>query len=134
MVVDFSAAVADSLFDPAAYEPYAGFLKRLLTPGPVPTVADLLRYPRLAEVLLPRSAFGPAGGGRADLGGPTGGAYEALTLVIVDRPLEGRAARDAVVEAARGVLADVPGATVTGLGVLGHDAEQATRAGLRASC
>ena len=58
VVTDFNAAVADSLFDPAAYEPYAGFLKRLLTPGPVPTVADLLRYPGWRKCYFrdPRSA------------------------------------------------------------------------------
>src|SRR5207249_1789937 len=58
VVSDFRAAIADSLFDPSAYKPYEEFLRRLLTATRAPMVADLVRYPGLADNILPASAFG----------------------------------------------------------------------------
>jgi predicted RND superfamily exporter protein len=109
VVADFRAAVADSVFDPKVYEPYEQFLRTLLTSRHVPAVADLRKYPAVADALLPSSS-----------------AHEAVTLVFV-REDDTRQSRDAVVAAVRGALQDLPGATLTGIAVLGHDAELSVR-------
>ena len=116
VVRNFRAAVAKTSFDPASFEGYGTFLHHLLSGPPVPSVADLAKYPRLAESLLSRHEV--AGRFRP-------GEYEAVTLLLVDRPLDQRADRVAAVSAVRAALADVPGATLTGLGVAGLAAEAA---------
>jgi predicted exporter len=112
---DFRAALADSAFDAARYDGYADFLRQLLTRRDAPTVADLLGYRRLAQPLLPSSALEP--------GAPV--PTEALTLVSLSSAVDERSRRMAAVEAARAALADLPGATLAGMSVLGHDAERA---------
>jgi len=52
IVSDFRDGVAGSEFDPKAYEPYAQFLERLLTPPSPPEVDALLAYPQLARTQL----------------------------------------------------------------------------------
>ena len=110
IVADFRAAVADSAFEPAAYEPYANFLRTLLTRRSFPGTDELLRYPRLASIVLPVSAA---------LQPPR----SAITMVSLDRGLEDRAVRTRVIEAIRTALHGVPGATLTGITVVSHDAE-----------
>jgi predicted RND superfamily exporter protein len=112
VIADFHATIADSMFEPAAYEPYTQFLRTLLTAKDAPTIADLLRYPSLAETILPAGTSTPT---------------EAITLVFVRGQSESREARDAVVNSVRAALADAPGATLTGLGVLNHDIELSVR-------
>jgi predicted RND superfamily exporter protein len=112
VIADFNASIADSIFDPTAYQPYTQFLRRLLTPTNAPTIDDLLRYPSLAETILPAGTAKPT---------------EAITLVLVRGEGESREARDAIVDAVRGSLADTPGATLTGLSVLNHDIELSVR-------
>jgi uncharacterized membrane protein YdfJ with MMPL/SSD domain len=118
VVADFDAAVAQTLFEPTAYKPYAQFLRTLLTNTHPPNVAHLLRYRSLADNILPASALSPA-----DASPPT----EAITLVVLNEETERREARDAAVGAIRAALADLPGATLTGLSVLNHDTELAVR-------
>ncbi len=113
VAADFSASLAQSPFDAAAYQTYAGFLRTMLAQRTAPTMADLLRYPRLAQSLLPSAALEP---GAAP---PT----EAITLVSLGHSIDDRTRRAAVINAIRLALADLPGATLTGLPVLGHDAE-----------
>jgi predicted RND superfamily exporter protein len=113
-VADFRAAVAETSFDPAAFANYERFLQRMLLGPPAPTVNDLSAYPRLAESTLSRDEL--AGRWRT-------GDCEAVTLLLVDRPLALRADREAAVSTVRVALADVPGATLTGLGVAGLAAE-----------
>ncbi len=115
IVANFKAAIADSSFDEKAYAPYAAFLRHLLSGPPAPTVADLVPYHRLAETML----------SRAEVSGNLPGDPEAMTLVFFNRPLDDRANRVAAVDAVRHAVADVPGATVTGLGVISLDTEQA---------
>jgi uncharacterized protein len=55
---------------------------------------------------------------------------EAITLVFVDRPLEDAATRCRAVEAIRSALADLPGATLTGLNVISHDMANAIQSDL----
>ena len=114
VVADFRAAVADSIFDPAAYEPYEAFLRRLLTASTPPRLAELRRYRGLAESFLPKS-------------GRSSGDAEAITLVFTREAGADRSTRDAAVTTVRAALADLPGATLTGLSVLNHDTELAVR-------
>jgi predicted exporter len=118
VVADFDAAVAQTMFDPAAYRPYAQFLRTLLTNAHPPAIADLARYPSLADNILPaRSRSG-------DSTGPT----EAITLVLLREGSERRESRDAAIATIRSALADLgSGVTVTGLSVINHDTEQAVR-------
>jgi predicted RND superfamily exporter protein len=110
---DFRAALADSAFDASVYEPYVEFLQKLLSRREAPTVSDVLDYRRLGQMMLPSSALRPGASP------PT----EAITLVSMNRSIDERARRAAAVEAVRTALSDVPGATLTGLPVLGHDTE-----------
>jgi hypothetical protein len=119
VVADFRAVVADSPFRPEAFEPYVGFLRHLLTQDQPPTMADVLARPELARTALADDAVS----GRAQ---PT----EAMTLVFLDRDIEDAAARARVVTTIRAGLADVPGATLTGLNVISHDMQAAINADL----
>jgi predicted RND superfamily exporter protein len=113
IVSDFRAVIADSLFSPAAYEPYASFLRHLLTRTTPPGLPDLISYRRLAESFVPSSAFS------ANVV-PT----EAISLVNVDRPPEDRVSRDAAISAIRQALAGLDGATLTGMSVMSYDIER----------
>jgi predicted RND superfamily exporter protein len=112
VVADFRSAVSESIFDAKAYEPYEQFLRRLLTATNAPAIGDLRRYPSIAETILP-SHPGPAS--------------EAITLVFTRDSGAQRESRDAMVSAIRTSLADLPGATLTGLSVLNYDTELTVR-------
>jgi predicted RND superfamily exporter protein len=113
VVADFRTALADSDFDASHYDGYAEFLHTLLSKRVAPTIRDLLKYRRLAQIMLPAPALQPG----APL--PT----EAITLISLSHPIDERESRAAAVDATRQALADLPGVTLTGLPVLGHDAE-----------
>lgn len=112
---DFRAVIADSPFDAKAYEPYAEFLEHLLSRREAPEIGALLKFPNLARSVLPNSALA---------GKP---ATEALTLVFLSDNADDRATRNAVVGAARSALAELPGATLTGMTVLSHSTEAQVR-------
>jgi predicted RND superfamily exporter protein len=114
VIADFRAVVADSPFRPEKFEPYVGFLQTLLTRDQPPTMADVLARPELARTALAKDAVS----GQAP---PT----EAMTLVFLDRDIDDAATRAQVVTAIRAALADVPGATLTGLNVISHDMQAA---------
>ncbi len=118
IVADFRAVVADSAFEPSAYDPYVAFLRTLLSPGRPPTVADLVAFDRLAGTVLPRSGLGA---GAAGAGGPR----ESIVMVSLDRSLGERGQRAATVSAIRASLAGLPGATLTGMDVISHETESA---------
>lgn len=110
---EFHAALDAAGFSRQAFESYSNFLRVLLTQRHAPDVGDLLHYRRLAETLLPEPAF------------KTGQPHEAITLVFVREPLDqDRASRDQAIASLRQALSGLDGATVTGLGVIAHDAEQ----------
>jgi len=115
VIADFKAAIAESIFEPSKYEGYAQGLRSVLTREKPPGVADLVNYPQLAESMLPKSALS---------GAP---ATEAVTLVFVRQSPRDRVERDKVLGALRRALAGVPGATLTGLGVVGESAERIVR-------
>lgn len=112
IVGDFRAAIDASAFSPAAYEPYAQFLQTLLTRQNPPTMASLLDYPSLARNLLPAEAL-------AKRTPPT----EAIMVVFVKKSLDQQADRQAAIETVRNAVADLPGATLTGISVIGYDTE-----------
>lgn len=111
VLADFDAAIEKSSFDAKAYEPYKFFLRRLLATEPAPGVRELMPYRQLASAMLPRT--------RNENDVPT----QAIILVFVNRSLDVRSDRDATITQIRAILSDVPGATLTGMPVLGHDTE-----------
>ena len=113
VVDDLRAAVERSVFNPSAIEPYAQFLHRLLTQRTSPGIEALLPYEQLAQSVLPRDTV--------EAQDPQ--ATQAITLVFMQRPLTDRASKAQVIEAIRHELAKLPGATLTGLTVIGHDTE-----------
>jgi len=120
VIGDFDAALDDSALNPAAFDDYRGFLKRVLEPGDPPTVADVLHYPGLARSVLPVQGEGDAAAPR-----------EALTAVLTGKMLRERASRDEAILAVRDALEGLQGATLTSLTVLGFDAERAMRRDLK---
>jgi len=111
---DFRDALAASSFEPSRFEGYITFLRSLLGESPAPTLDTLRRYPAVADTFL---ATMPAGARSS----------EAIVSVLFTRDLDQRESRAAVIEALRTLLADLPGATLTGLPVLAHDAESVIR-------
>ncbi len=116
VAADFQAVIDQSAFNPDAPEirEYGLFLNLLMT-RPAPTMDTLLPYRRLAELILPRSAFS---------GKPV---TEAITLVFINGSTDDRATRDAAVEGINKALSGISGATVTGLSVMSHDTELTVR-------
>jgi predicted exporter len=119
VVADFQAVVAQSPFAPEAFGPYTEFLNHLLTRTDPPQIGDLLARPDLAKTTLP----GYAVAGRAP-------ATEAMTLVFLDRPMEDANERGAAITAIRAALANLPGATLTGLNVISYDTQAAIQSDL----
>lgn len=109
VVSHFQAAVADSIFNVDAYKDFVEALPKLLRPAEYPTIATLRGYPSVAESVLPRT----------DLGG-----WQAVTLVMIDHPLDDARARDAALDALGAAVADLPGVTATGLGAVSRAVEQ----------
>ncbi len=111
VIADFDAAVAESPFDAPAFEAYRAFLRTLLSPDVGPTLSTLRAYPEVADMVLAGGEGPPA----------------AVTLVTMGKSSSDAAERDAAVGVLRRALAEVDGATVTGMGVVGHDVEHAVR-------
>ncbi|HET6247441.1 MAG TPA: MMPL family transporter [Tepidisphaeraceae bacterium] len=117
VVADFRSVIEDSAFNPDAPEirDNEKLLNAVLTTPP-PTIDKLIPYRRLAEMILPRSAFAP--GAKIT---------EAITLVFINGSTDSRAARDRAVLGIRAALTGEDGAIVTGLPVISYDAEQTVR-------
>lgn len=116
--VDFDQALSDSLFNPDAFTGYRDALAGLLRPGEGPTLAQLREYPDLTPGLLPHNS-------KTDHRSPA--LWSAVSLVSTRDMPQTREARAAVIDAVRHALADVPGVTLTGLTVVGHDVETQVR-------
>ncbi len=112
---DFGAAVAQTVFDPAAFRAYSEFLNHILTRTSAPGIDALLAYPNLAQTILPRDA--------STHDPPT----ESIMLLTTRGNMDERAARDRAVGAVETALDHLPGATLTGLSVLAHNTEQTIR-------
>jgi len=120
VMADFDAALVDSLLNPSAFDGYRDFLRSLLRPDAPPKVDDLLRYPALAESVLPLVT--PAS--RSTI-------HQAITAILTAAPLTERSTRDATIAAIRAAIGGIHGATLTGLTVVGHDTEHTIRRDLR---
>ena len=106
-----TTALADAGFDPAAFGDYLAFLGPLLAPADPPTTADLLRYPKVAALVLTRDALA---------GRP---ATEAVTVVRFGDDLLRRGPREAALGGVREALDGLPGVTATGAPALSSDLE-----------
>ena len=111
VTADFTKAIAESSFDPVHYEKYKTFLNMLLTPVRAPDISDLTRYDSIASLFLPhtRRADAPA---------------EAITLIFMNQSINKRESRSVAINTLRGLLKDIPGATLTGMSVLSVDTEE----------
>lgn len=118
VVATFDGAINASIFDPGAFGEYRELLRTLVS-APPPSMSGILAYPSIASRVFPAEADGPPG--------------RTLLAVRLDAPLTDRARRDAVIIGLRETLASVPEATLTGMSVVGHDLERATRADLARS-
>lgn len=117
VLANFDDAIAQSPFDPSAYADYREYLAELVRPDDGPSLDTLRRYEGLADMLLPAS--------EAAADGPS--FREAVTLIYLDRSAADRDRRDALIAALRDATAEVSGATLTGLRVIGHDVERSVR-------
>ncbi len=115
VIDDFRAAADAGGFNPDAFGEYEDFLRTLLTAVP-PTLDDVRAYPDLARVVLPRDAAEPTQG---------------LVLVTLDRPWTTVERRNQIIDQVRDALAPYPGATLTGLSVIGYDTQIAIGQDLR---
>lgn len=113
IVADFRAVVADSGFEPKAFERYIPHLRSLLLNQDPPEMSDLLQYSELAGALLPRAAAA----------GRDAAPRDSIVFVSLNHPLSDRALRAQSVEGIREALAGLPGATVAGIDVISHDTE-----------
>ena len=102
IVSDFDAAVDESSFNAAAFADYRGFLERLMKPDSVPTV-DLIDDGNPMSALIAQN--------------------ESVALVRPAAPLFSAAERGELIEQIRAALKDTPGATLTGISVIGYDAK-----------
>jgi len=109
------AAVGESIFDPSAFADYKQFLRRLLTNTDGPTLETLDRYPDLQTLLVgtPR--------------GQHAGQSSTVALLTLNRNIESANEREAMVVNTRAALREIPGATLTGLSVVGYDVERSVR-------
>jgi predicted exporter len=114
IVKDFHAAIRASSFSESAYEPYEQFLHRILLRPAPPTIQDLLPFRRLAEMVLSREELAT---------GRPANKWQSITAVFFDRSLDDLAARGSAIKTIRGLLADVPGVTLTGMSVIGYDTQ-----------
>ena len=109
VVSDFRAAVADSSFDAHAFDAYAAFLPTLLKPAVSPTIADLRRYPDLAQTMLPSTA----------------GRIEATAAIFPKSEPKTPADVAVFIDDVRAKLRGIDGVSLTGMAVLGSDTRHA---------
>ena len=114
VLADFDAVVAQSIFRAHAFDAYREFLRTLLAPAAAPGIEELNRYTQLAQTMLPRQA-----GSLAPI--------EGITLVFPNRNFDQSEARQAAVLQIQELLQDIPGATLTGMTVLGLDTQATIR-------
>jgi predicted RND superfamily exporter protein len=127
IVADFNQAIVHSAFDAQAYQSYAQFLLKLLDHPHAPTIVDLVRYPSLAGMILSRSTIQECAEARNPNPESRNPTYEAITLLSLSHSLDQRTARTAAIAAVRHALANLPGATLTGLSVIQLDTEASIR-------
>lgn len=109
VINDFRAAAEAGGFNPGVFAEYESFLRTLLSSEP-PSLAQVRAYPGVAGMVLPRGD------------GPT---TQGLVLATLGESWESVADRNESIDAVRELLDDLPGATLTGISVIGYDTQQA---------
>ncbi len=109
VVRDFGAAVADSAFSPEAFTAYREYLRDLVRPGDAPGMEALRQFPDLAGALLPHAEAN------------TGTNSRAITVLFLREAMTTSQGRADTVNTLRLALNDLPGVTLTGMSVVGHD-------------
>jgi len=117
IITGINDEVARSEFEPAGFQDFLRFLRRLLITPHAPSIADVAARPEIARQLLPRVAV------------EDDGALPRQTLVLVSatKDKSGPEALPALSADIRALLHGVPGATLTGFSVVSHDLESAAR-------
>jgi predicted RND superfamily exporter protein len=111
VLADFDAVVAESSFSPEALSGYRTFLQTLLTVRPTPGIDTLNGYAELRDAFLPADHS----------------SGQAIAMVRFNHGLDQRAQRDSALDAMDSMLADLPGATLTGMPVIGRGMEAAVQ-------
>lgn len=111
IIAEFDAEVRDTIFDPAAFDPFKAFLRRILTNTTGPSLEILAKYPAPFKMLV---------------GANTDGRHSAVTFLSLDSTAHSDS-RDAAVISVRAALKPVPEAVLTGLGVVGYDVARSVR-------
>ena len=120
VIKDFESALDASLFDPTAYTDYIRFLRALLATAHRPSIQTLREYPQLSQKILPQLDANNSQSLR-----------RSLLVAMIDAPIHDRHVRDENIRVIREALAPLPGATLTGISVVGFDTEHAVRRDLR---
>jgi len=120
VLADLDAALSNSIFDPQAFDEFRTLLRDLLSPGPPPGLDHLRSVPALAERLLASSQGGD-------------GTPKVWTVLLIERrePFHDSQQRQAFVDGLRRHLSTVPGATLTGISVVGMETERSILRGLQ---
>lgn len=108
VIADLRDALAASGFKISAFSAYADFLRKLITNRSPPDIHVLEQYPSLAQTLLPVDR--------------ESGVQDAVTYVFSKDESASARGTDSIDEI-RASLVNLHGVTLTGLGVLSHDAE-----------
>ncbi|MEM6458175.1 MAG: MMPL family transporter [Planctomycetota bacterium] len=106
---DFRRSAEAEGFAVAAFTEYETFLQTLLT-AERPTWAEVWAFDELAGLVLPRGEAEPTQG---------------LVLATLTRPWATTQQRNDSLDAVRGELAGIDGATLTGISVVGYDTQRA---------
>ncbi|MEM8783560.1 MAG: MMPL family transporter [Planctomycetota bacterium] len=114
-LADFDAAVASSPFRPDAFEGFRRRLASALTTSGQPAWASLRAEPDFVAPILPRSFFA------AEDNLPT----QSLAVLTLEVPWELVDGRAKLLADLRGAVSEVPGATLTGLAVVGAEMQDA---------
>lgn len=115
VLTNFDQAVKASVFDPAYFASYRDYLAEILRANSGPSLSTLYGYNELAKPFLPTNDV------------QDGKRHFALTHIALAHPLDNRPERDAAIHAIRDALGDLPGVTLSGMPVVGHDIERTVR-------
>lgn len=112
----FDDALRESLFVSSAYDDYRRFLEQLIAPSNVPNFADVLKFPSVAEQILPGVTV-------------QGGSPPTSTILVarLSHALHDRASRDAAIEGFHRALDGHAGVTVTGTDAVAYELERTIR-------
>ncbi len=118
IIRQFDAILHDSPFNPDAFEDYRLFLRKLFSPEQV-RLQHVTKYAGITDFILPKKKHD-----HKEL--PT----QAVSTVFTPKALGERSTRNETIQAVRSAIADLKGATLTGITVIGFDTENTIRSEL----